>query len=735
MATLKELREVRLQKLKKLKELGIDPYPARVERDTEINTILTKFDSLEGQTVAVAGRIKAMREHGKLAFIDLKDASGVIQLYIKEENLITANYSLSQLKFENLELLDMGDFIEAKGVVTKTQRGELSIEVTALRLLTKALRPLADKWEGLKDKETRLRRRYIDTNVNQEVFDRFVRRAKFWEAQREFLNGHGFLEINVPVLEHIPGGADATPFVTHMDAIDQDFFLRISHELQLKRLIGGGYEKVYEIGPRFRNEGLSDEHLPEHIAMEFYWAYADWEQGMQFVEDMFKYVIDKVYHKDVFEIRGFSVDFSKKWERIDFAEIMKKHYGINVYSTSVEEVSVVLKKHNIKIEFDMNVARGIDYLWKNLRKDIAGPAFLINHPKFLSPLSKSKVENPKITERCQPIIAGSELGNGWSELNDPLDQLDRFTAQQKLREMGDAEAQWLDIDYIEMLEYGMPPTFGWGHSERVFWFLEDVTAREGVPFPQLKFELDEVTREIYGDALLAASQYKESEEKEFLGSTVEKKVTAPKDLEPVAEGSLPLTVDSAKDLLTTNMENVNLQRHCLAVGYTLQALRRYYVENGREHEVGNLTEDAWQIVGVLHDADWEKTSEAPELHTLMLLNWLKAYEVYEEILNVFRSHNNKVTQLREPETLLEWSLECCDELTGFIAAVTLVRPSRQISDVKVSSVKKKFKTKEFARAVHREQISQCEEKLGISLDTFIEITLNAMKEHAEELGL
>ena len=296
----------------------------------------------------------------------------------------------------------------------------------------------------------------------------------------------------------VPGGADATPFVTHMDAINQDFCLRISQELYLKRLIGGGYQKVFEIGPRFRNEGLSDEHLPEHMAMEFYWAYADWEEGMDFIKQLFDYVLDNVYKRKNFTIRGFEVDFSKDWEVIDFAKIMNKHYGIDVYSVKLQDVKKLLKEHNLKSDFDINLHRGIDYLWKNVRKTVGGPAFLINHPKYISPLSKSKVENPAVTERFQPIIAGSELGNGWSEINDPIDQLERFKEQQYLRDQGDQEAQWLDIDYVEMLEYGMPPTFGYGHSERVFWFLEDVTAREGVPFPQLKHELDPVTKEIYG---------------------------------------------------------------------------------------------------------------------------------------------------------------------------------------------------------------------------------------------
>jgi lysyl-tRNA synthetase class 2 len=366
-------------------------------------------------------------------------------------------------------------------------------------LLAKTIRPLPDKWEGLKDREVRMRRRYLDMTVDSEVRQRFVRRAKFWEAHREFFKSRGFLEINIPVLEHVPGGGDANPFITHMDSIDQDFYLRISQELYLKRLIGGGYEKVYEIGPRFRNEGLSDEHLPEHMAMEFYWAYADWKDGMKFIQELYNFVIEKVYDgRKQFKIRGFDVDFSKGWEVIDFGEIMKEKFGIDVYNVTMEDLADVLKKHKIDKDSAPNIPRAVDTLWKSIRKEIVGPAFLINHPKYLSPLQKPSLENSNMVERFQPIIAGSELGNGWSEVNDPLDQFERFSEQQKLRDAGDVEAQWLDIDYVEMLEYGMPPTFGYGHSERVFWFLEDVPAREGVPFPQLKHHIDETTKEIYG---------------------------------------------------------------------------------------------------------------------------------------------------------------------------------------------------------------------------------------------
>lgn len=506
MATLKELRDERIRKLEELRKLGINPYPAKSGRSLSVGQILEKYEELEREdtTALAAGRIVNIRKFGKIAFIVLKDESGEIQLFLREEDFTNAkpNFSNSELGFEHLNLLDAGDFIEGSGIVSRTQTGEKSIFTTKLRLLAKSLRPLPTKQDGFTNKEERFRRRYIDTNVNQEVHDRFVRRSKFWQATRRFLEEQGFVEINTPVLEHTTGGADAKPFKTHMDVLDQDFYLRISHELPLKRLVGGGYEKVFDIGPRFRNEHYTDEHLPEHVAMEWYWAYADWQNGMVLMEEMFSYVLEQTFGTKKFTVRGFEVDFGKPWEKLDYADVIQKNFGIDVFNCTLDDVKEQLKKHKIEIEKSDNKARGIDKLWKKVRETLAGPAWLINTPAFISPLAKQNHDNADTVQRFQAVIAGSELCNGYSELNDPLDQLSRFLEQQKMRDEGDEEAQMLDIDYVEMLEYGMPPTCGLGYSERVFWFFEGVTAREGVPFPQLRSETDEVTRAIYPDVKL-----------------------------------------------------------------------------------------------------------------------------------------------------------------------------------------------------------------------------------------
>lgn len=495
---MKELRDERLRKLEEIKNLGLDPYPAKTERTVMTAEIINHFDEMEGKTVSVAGRIAGIRKFGKLAFIVLRDFSGKIQLFITAKDLAETSAKDNFIGIKDLNLLDAGDFIQANGEVIKSKTGEISVATRELRLLTKSLRPMPSQQDGFTNKEERFRRRYVDMNVNLEVRDRFVRRSKFWQATRDFLNSHGFFEINIPVLEHTTGGADANPFVTHMDALDDaQFYLRISHELPLKRLLGAGFEKVYDLGPRFRNENYSDEHLPEHIAMEWYAAYWDWREGMAFMEEMYKYVLQETFGTLKFKLDRFDVDMSGKWEVWDYAEVIKKHYGIDVFDTTIEEVSAKLKENNLEVEKTDSIPRGIDKLWKNIRKDVAGPVWLVNTPKFISPLSKSDPNNPQVVERFQPVIAGSELGNGFSELNDPIDQLNRFVEQQQMRDDGDNEAMMLDIDYVEMLEYGMPPACGWGYSERVFWIFEGVTAREGVPFPQLKHEISEITKEIY----------------------------------------------------------------------------------------------------------------------------------------------------------------------------------------------------------------------------------------------
>lgn len=499
-------RKLRLEKVETLKKLGINPYPAKSKREYEIGQIIDEFGSFEGKEVCLAGRITAWRTHGKLIFIDIKDYTGKIQVMIKSDSLV-GDIQNEYLDWDNLELLDISDFIEVVGEIGRSKRGEISIFTKKVRLLTKALRPIPRK---LSNKEQMFRRRYLDLQIHEERIKLFERKAKFWRVQREFLLNEGFIEVEVPVLEAVTGGADAKPFITHHNALDQDFYLRISTELYQKRLIGGGYEKIYTLGPNFRNEGMDDEHLQEYYQLEWYWAYANYKDNMDLVRRLFIDIAQKVYGKTQFSTRGHTFDLADDWKEIDYTEAIKERFNVDIFKDSDEKLLETVRKNNIELDTDINRNRLIDNLWKVIRSEIDGPAFLVNQPTFISPLAKSHKDNPDLTERFQVIIAGSELGNGYSEINDPIDQLNRFLEQQEMRDRGDDEAQMLDIDFVEMLEYGMPPTSGYGQSERIFWFLEDISGREGTFFPQMRVEIDSTTKKIYGKKIEKYLSHKDS---------------------------------------------------------------------------------------------------------------------------------------------------------------------------------------------------------------------------------
>lgn len=475
-------RAVRIKKLEFLRDMGIAPYPSSVELDRR--SIHAALQSPEGEMVSVAGRFMGKRDIGKITFGHIQDESGRAQVVFKQDGLGKENYQ------RLLKQIDMGDILAMSGTRFVTKAGEASILVSSWMLLAKALLPLPDKYHGLQEEELRLRKRYLDILLNQEKRKLFYRKSVFWNAMRHFLQAEGFLEVETPVLETIAGGADAKPFATHHDALNMDVYLRISMgELWQKRLIVGGFEKTFEIGRQFRNEGMSREHLQDYTQMEFYWAYANYVDGMALVERMYRAVIQETFGTLQFDIGSFKgVDMARGWERIEYVEAVKETTGVDVLSASEKDLKSALVKLRIPVAETDGASRLMDHVWKHCRKFIKGPAFLVHHPIAVSPLAKRSSHNPALAERYQVIIAGSELGNGYSELNDPLDQAARFVEQAKLREAGDVEAQMPDRDFIEALEYGMPPTTGFGVSERLFAFLEDKPVRECVLFPLMKPE-------------------------------------------------------------------------------------------------------------------------------------------------------------------------------------------------------------------------------------------------------
>ena len=483
MASFDEIRKIRLEKMKMLQDKGINPFPAQTNKEYTLAEVAESFEKLsKKKSIILAGRVMAIRGQGGLIFFNINDGTATFQGLLKKDEMKAEVFDL----FVNT--VDIGDFVEISGTLFITKKGQQTLQVTAWKMLTKSLRPLPDKWDGLQDEEERLRKRYLDVMFNPEVKDMVEKRSKFWAATREFLIKENFMEVETPVLENTTGGAEARPFITHHNALDMEVYLRISPELWLKRLMVAGFPKVFEIGRIFRNEGMDAEHVQDYTQMECYQAYSDYNQGMKFVEQMYKYVAEKTFNTLKFKIKGFEIDLSKKWEVYDFTETIKKMTGVDISKTDLKTIEKKLQE--LKVDYDnkngFNLTRAIDNLWKYCRRQIAGPGFLINVPVMMEPLAKKMESNPNLVERFQVILAGSEMGKGFSELNDPIDQAERFAEQAKLREAGDEEAQMTDNEFVEALEYGMPPTFGFGVSERLFSFLMNKPVRDCQIFPLLK---------------------------------------------------------------------------------------------------------------------------------------------------------------------------------------------------------------------------------------------------------
>lgn len=477
-------RSDRELKLNKISET-LNPYPSKSFKTHSVKEVLDAFSNLEGdkKEVSLAGRLISLRTHGNLSFANLKDFSGEIQLAFSKNELGD--------DYKNfVKLVDMADFLEVKGLCFVTHKGENSLLVKSYRILSKALLPLPEKWHGLKDEEEKLRKRYLDLLTNDDLREIFVKKSKFWQITRDFMIKKGFFEVETPVLETTTGGAEARPFKTHHNDFDLDVYLRISvGELWQKRLMAAGYEKTFEIGKVFRNEGSSPDHLQEFTNMEFYWAYANYEDGMKISQELYREIAVQVFGTTKFKTKSYEYDLADEWKRIDYCEEILKQTGIDVLKANESEMTSKLQE--LKVKYDGKTReRLMDTLWKYCRKNIAGPAFLINHPKLVSPLAKSREDNPELTERFQIIIAGSEVGNGYSELNNPVEQRKRFEEQQSLIDRGDEEAMMPDWEFVEMLEHGMPPTCGFGFGERLFAFLNDKPVRETTLFPLMKPRLE-----------------------------------------------------------------------------------------------------------------------------------------------------------------------------------------------------------------------------------------------------
>jgi len=481
---LNEMLMMRREKLNELKEMGEDPFLIeKYEYTHHSSTIKENFEELEEKTVSVAGRIMSRRGHGKVSFMDIQDSQGKIQLFVQMN-------ALGEEAYNKLHLLDIGDIVGAKGEVFRTRTGEISIRVKEFTLLTKSLQILPEKFHGLKDQDLRYRQRYVDLIVNPEVKDVFLLRSKIIKAVREFLDNRGFLEVDTPILNTIAGGANARPFVTHHNTLDIDMYLRIANELYLKRLIVGGFDKVYEMGRMFRNEGMSPKHNPEFTNMELYEAYADYKDMMEITEELVAYVAKETLGSTKIEYQGTEIDLTPPWRRITMIDAIKEYTGVDFNTIDTdEEAREIAKAKGLEVDESMKRGHIISEMFEEFCEvHLVQPTFVTHHPVEVSPLAKRNAEDPRLTNRFEAFINTWEIANAFSELNDPIDQKERFKEQEAQRVAGDSEAHMMDLDFINALEVGLPPTggLGIGIDRLIILLTNQPSIRDVLLFPTMK---------------------------------------------------------------------------------------------------------------------------------------------------------------------------------------------------------------------------------------------------------
>ena len=480
---LNELMKVRREKLAAIEQAGIEPFGRRYEISHHAQDILENFESLEGNSVKIAGRIMTVRGHGKASFINVADMSGKIQVYLRQD-------VLGEELYGRFSLLDIGDIIGVEGLVFKTQRGEISVKATNFEIQAKSLRPLPEKFHGLKDVETRYRQRYLDLIVNPDVRNSFVMRSKIIKELRNYLDNQDFLEVETPMMHPIAGGAAARPFVTYHNALDMNLYMRIAPELYLKRLIVGGFEKVYEVGRVFRNEGISIRHNPEFTSVELYQAFADYNDLMALTENIVAHVAQATLGTTKINYQGTAIDLTPSWTRMSMVEAVEKYTGVNFNNvTTLEQAQAEAAKLGVKYEKKDGIGGILNNIFEDkVEEHLIQPTFITGHPTEISPLAKRNKDNPEITDRLEVFIYGREIANGFSELNDPIDQEGRFMEQVQQRESGDDEAHMMDHDYVTALEYGLAPTGGLGIGiDRLVMFLTDsASIRDVLLFPHMR---------------------------------------------------------------------------------------------------------------------------------------------------------------------------------------------------------------------------------------------------------
>ncbi len=681
-----QLLKVRREKLAVLQEAGRDPFQITKYDVTHHSLEITDhFDTLEGKSVSIAGRVMSKRVMGKASFCNVQDLQGDIQCYVARD-------SVGEEPYADFKKYDVGDIVGVEGEVFKTKTGEISVHASKVTLLSKSLQILPEKYHGLVNTDIRYRQRYTDLIMNAEVKKTFVMRSKIISSIRRYLDGQGFLEVETPMLVSNAGGAAARPFETHYNALDEDVKLRISLELYLKRLIVGGMERVYEIGRVFRNEGLDARHNPEFTLMELYQAYTDYNGMMDLTENMFRHVAKEVCGTTVIPYGDVEIDLGKPFERITMVEAVKKYTGVD-FDEVVDTAAAKKVADEKGVHYEERHTKGdiINLFFEEfVEEHLVQPTFVMDHPVEISPLTKRKPDKPDYVERFELFITAREMCNAYSELNDPLDQRERFRAQEAALAAGDEEANTTDEDFMNALEIGMPPTGGIGYGiDRLVMLLTNSPAiRDVLLFPTMK-SLDKKPSD-------AAKSVKKPAGGEAKKSSV--------------------TREQALDLLKKyNKEPFHIQ-HAL----TVEGVMRWYAK-----ELGyGAEEEFWGITGLLHDIDFELY---PDEHCKKAPELLREGGVGEDMIYAVCSHGFGLCSEEEPKLEMEKVLFAADELTGLIWSCALMRPSKSTMDLEVRSLKKKFKDKKFAAGCSREVIAQGAQMLGWELDDLFDRTIQAMR--------
>lgn len=692
MSRLDDTIQAKKEKRQSLEDLGITIHPYVYDKEHSIRECLNS----EGQEVKTAGRIMSFRTHGKVVFIDLQDSTGRMQVMLHKDRLGES--------FDALTYVDMGDFIGVEGLVEQTKTGEITIKATKYEFHGKSLRPLPSQWNASDNKEVRFRKRYIDLLVNENtkrVLD--ARWTILRETRRYLEDKHNFIEVETPILQPLYGGTNATPFTTHMNALDTDFYLRVAPELYLKRLIVGGYERIFEIARNFRNEGIDQTHQPEFTMIEWYHAYADYNVIMNVTEGLIRNLVQKLNGNTMLQVFDDEVDVGKKWERITMFEALSKYENIDFEALSDDEIQAILSKNEIELIGEFTRGKAMFSIFDKLvTPKLIAPTWVIDYPRDVSPLSKQHRKDSRLAERFECYIGGKELADGWSEITDPIDQRNIWENEQKRMRAGDSEAHPMDEDYLEAMDYGMPPLGGIGIGiDRLVMFLTNTwSIKEVIAFPTLR-----PIRPVQINHPQSAAPKKEVKETSTKNIIEENFAVDDNGVE------LPSREES-EALVDKYIKNEALKHHCYMVA---QAMEAYAKELGEDSEL-------WYQAGLLHDLDWEMyPDEHPNKAISDIINHYPT-----ALVEAIKAHAPGRTG-KHPQTLIERYLFACDELSGLMHAVSLMRPNG-FSDMKTKSVKKKIKDKSFAANVSRDDIRQGFELIGKTADEHIGFLIEVFRD-------